>query len=76
MYVSYFSIGVAGFLITRAKKIKIFKGYLYSSTPHMIPFVSDVYRYVPLKINNISGDLNIDTITVRRNFIWGTLEIY
>ena len=44
------------FFILIAEKIRICKGYLYSNASHLMPFVSDIYGYVPIWISNISGD--------------------
>ena len=77
-------LGVAGILIQKALKIKICKGYLYSNASHLMLFVSDIYRYVPIQISNISGDislfkligaLNTDVTILRKNYIWDTLDI-
>ena len=47
-------------------------------------FVSDIYRYVPIPISNVSRDislfklkgvLNTDSIMLRKKFTWNTLEI-
>ena len=77
-----FLLWVTGFL--KLNKMRISSGYLYSSASHIILFVSDIYMYVPVQINNVSGVitllkliqvLNTDSIMLRRNFIWNTLEI-
>ena len=74
---------VAGFFILKAKKARICKGYLYSNASHLMQFVKDIYRYVPVQINNISGDssllkligvLNRNSLILIKKYIWDTLD--
>ena len=41
----------------KAKKLRMCKEYLYSNASHLILFESAIYRYVPIWINNVSGDI-------------------
>ena len=77
-------LGVTGCLILKVKNLMICKGYLYSNASHLILFVSDIYRHVLIQISNISGDISIyklieafssNSITLRKNCIWDTLDI-
>ena len=52
-------LAVARFFILEANKVRICKGYLHSNASHMILFVSDIYRYVPIWIGNISGYISL-----------------
>ena len=51
--------GVTEFLILKAKKIGICEGYLYINVSLLMLFVSYICRYVPIKISNISEDINL-----------------
>ena len=41
-------LGVIGFSILKAKKVRISKGYVYSNASHLMFLVSDIYRYIPV----------------------------
>ena len=82
--VSYFSARSSSTFDVQSRRIRPCKGYLCSNDYDVMLFVSYVYRYVPLKISNISGDnglfklvmvLNVDDVTIRRKFTWDVLEI-
>ena len=47
------------FLIMKAKKVRVCKGYLYSNVSYQMLSVSYIYRYFPLQISNLSGDIRL-----------------
>ena len=72
-------LGVAGYLSLKAKKVWMCMRYLDCKASHLLVFVSDIYRYVPIQISNLSGDisleqmigaLNTDLIIFRKSYIW------
>ena len=84
MYANYFPARNDMILIIKAKTNMMCKWYLYSNASNLMLLVSDIYRYVPLNLSNISGDVSLfkfegvftnDGITLRRNFVWDTLEL-
>ena len=73
-----FMLEVTGYLILKAEKVRMCKGYLYYSAFHLMLFMPDIYRYVPIHISNISGnisyfkligDLNTDSVILRTIFV-------
>ena len=50
--------GVITFLYMKAMKVRIYKGYLYSSASCLMLFVSGIFRYAPIQISHVSGDIN------------------
>ena len=72
-------LGVREFLIMKKKKFRLCKGYFYSNASHIMLFMSDIYRYIPIQISNVSGDKNLFKLkgtldlylaVLRKNYIW------
>ena len=80
---TFLLVGVIHSFLFKHKQIHLFRGYLYSNASHVMLFVSDIYRYVPIRMERywqildfkILGHLDNITITLRKYFIWGSLEI-
>ena len=47
-------VAVLGYLFLKYKQINLFRGYHYSNVSHLMPFVSDMYGYVPIKLGKAS----------------------
>ena len=48
---------VIGYLFLKCKQIHLIRGYQYSNTLHLMLCISDIYRYVPIKLGKLSGDV-------------------
>ena len=77
-------LGVTECCILKVKKVRICKGYLYSNAPNLMLFLSDIYRYIQIQINNVSVDISLfklmgalytNSVILRKNLIWNTLDI-
>ena len=75
---------VKGLFIMKGKKLRMCKGYLYSNASHLILFMSNIYRYVPIQISNVSEDiilfisrrtLGSDSVNLRKKYVQDTLDM-
>ena len=84
-------IGIALTLLSMAivillhyRKSKFCRGHKFSNIVKIVLFISDVQHYIPIKLCQTSGSLQLFKITgtltsedikLNRNYLWGTLEI-
>ena len=71
-------------LLRKIRKSVIFQGQLFSNMVKIKLFLADTKSYVSLDLNKIAGstnlfkltgELSLDNITLRKNWIWDVLEI-
>ena len=71
-------------LLKKIKKSVSFQGQPFSNMVKMKLFLTDTKSYVSLDLNKIagkthlfklSGELSLENVTLRKNWIWGVLEI-
>ena len=69
----------SNFIILNARKLKLFRGHLFSSAVKIMLFISDAQYYVPVKLCRIAGNLHLFQITgklnpehikLTRNILW------
>ena len=80
--ISIFSLVV--FAILCFRKLKLYRGHLFSNAVKIMLFISDVQYYVPTKlcktagsiqVFKITGTLKLEDVKLKRNYIWDIIEI-
>ena len=75
---------VVSLLLRKIKKSVFFQGQLFSNMVKVKLFLADTKSYVSLDLNKIprnthlfklTGELSLDNITLRKNWLWDVLEI-
>ena len=68
----------------KLRKSRIFKGKLFSNTIKVKLFVADNHCYIPLHLNKLAGSVHLfklhsilskENLVIKKNWIWGVLEI-
>ena len=71
-------------ILVRIKKNKIFQGQSFSNMVTIKFCLADTESYVPLELNKLAGnvhlfkltgDLSLDSVTLKKKWIWDVLEI-
>ena len=71
-------------ILVKIKKSKIFQGHFFSNMVKIKLCLGDTQSYVPLELNKLArnvhlfkctGDLLLDDVTLKKNWIWDVLEI-
>ena len=77
-------LGIVVFIIINARKLKLFRGHLFSNTVKIMLFRSDVQYYVPVKLYRtagskhlfkITGKLTPEHVKLKRNIVWDVIEL-
>ena len=72
------------FVITNIRKLKLFRGHMFSNTVKIMLFISDTQYFVPVKLYTnvgiihlfkITGRLTPQQITLKRKLLWDIIEI-
>ena len=75
-------LGIIGFAIFNARKLKLFKGHLFPNTVKAM--FSHAQYYAPLKSNRTSGSVNLlkragklspEHVKIRPNILWDILKL-
>ena len=56
-------LGIIIFIILNARKLKLFRGHLFSNTVKIILFISDALHYVPVKLYRTAGRIHLFKIS-------------
>ena len=56
-------LGIIVFIILNARKLKLFRGHLFSNAVKIILFISDAQYYVPVKLCRTAGSIHVLKIT-------------
>ena len=68
----------------QVRRIKLYRGQLFSNVGKKILFISDVQYYVPVKLCRTAGSIHLFKITGRltiykvrlnKHYVWDVLEI-
>ena len=51
------------FIILNARKLKLFRGHLFSNAVKIMLFISDAQNYVPVKLCRTTGSIHLFKIT-------------
>ena len=77
-------LGLTIFVIIKLRKLKLFRGHLFSNTVKIMLFVLDTNYYAPIKLCKttgsiclfkITGTLTSENIKLKRDKIWDIMEI-
>ena len=77
-------LGLLIFIIIKLRKLKLFRGYLFSNAVKITLFISDTKYYVPIKLCKTAGSIHLFMITgtltsenvkLKRNRIRDIIEI-
>ena len=72
------------FIMTNIRKIKLFRGHMFSNAVKIMLFISDTQYYVPVKLCRtvggihllkITGKLTPEQITLKRKLLWDIIKI-
>ena len=72
------------FVVITLRKIKLFRGHLFSNAAKIMLFILDTKYYVPIKLFKMAGSIHLFKITgtlssknvnLKRNKIWDLMEI-
>ena len=78
------TLGMLYLVTNKLRKSSFFKGWLFSNNAKILLFISNTYSYVPIKLCRVArsihlfrirGRLNSDNVKLKKNWIWGVLEI-
>ena len=77
-------MGVLLFVLLKSRKLKLFRGHLFSDAIKIMLFISDVQYYVPSKLCRtaesihlfkITGTLAPENVKLECNLIWDVMEL-
>ena len=51
------------FIILKSRRLKLFRGHLFSNTVKIMLFISDTHYYVPIKLCRMVGNIHLFKIT-------------
>ena len=76
--------GLVIFAILQARRIKSFRGQLFSNAVKIMLFISDIQYYVPIKLCKTAGSIHLfkitgilapDKVKLKKHYIWDILEV-
>ena len=77
-------LGLVLFVILKSKKLRLFRGHLYSNAVKIVLFISDVQYFVSMKLCRtvgsihllkITGTLTPENVKLKRNILWDIIEL-
>ena len=77
-------LGIIIFIVINIRKLKLFRGHLFSNAVKVMLFISDGQYYLPVNLCRtaasihlfkITGKLTSEYIQLKRNIIWDKIEI-
>ena len=77
-------LGIVIFIILNTRKLKLFRGHLFSNAVKIMLFISDAQYYVPVKLCRTTGSIHLFKITgkltpehikLKRNILWDVIEL-
>ena len=76
-------LGIVIFIILYTKKLKLFRGHLFSNAVKIMLFISDAQYYMPVKMCRTAGSIHLLKITgklipehikLKRNILWDVIK--
>ena len=52
-------LGIVAFIIINTRRLKLFRGHLFSNAVKIMLFISDAKYYVPVKLCRIAGNIHL-----------------
>ena len=77
-------IGMVIIIIINARKLKLFRGHLFSNAVKIMLFISDAQCYVSVQLCRTAGSIQLFIITgkltpehikIKRNILWDDIEL-
>ena len=77
-------LGIIIFIILNDRKLKLFRGHLFSNADKIMLFISDAQSYVPVKLCrttgsihlfNITGKITPEHIKLKTNILWDVIGL-
>ena len=77
-------LGIIFIIITKVRKLRLFRGNLFSNVVQVMLFISDAQSYVLIKLCKVAGSTHLfklvgklepGCVTLKRNLIWDVLEL-
>ena len=77
-------LGIIIVIVLNARKLKLFRGHLFSNAVKIMLFISDTQYYVPVKLCRtarsihlfkITGQLTPEHIKLKRNILWDVIKL-
>ena len=77
-------LGIIIFGVINARKLKLFRGHLFSNAVKIMLSISDAQYYIPIKLCRSTGSIHLFKITgkftskhieLKRNILWDIKEI-
>ena len=56
-------LGLILFVIIKLRKLKLFRGHLFSNAVKIMLFISDTKYYIPIKLCTMAGNIHLFKIT-------------
>ena len=84
MHVDNLLLGIEVLIILNVRKLKLFRGHLYSNAVKIVLFISEAQQYVPVKLCRAVGNIHLFKITgklfpedvkLNKHILWHTMEI-
>ena len=84
MLIIIITLGMLYLVTNKLRKSSFFKGCLFSNNTKILLFISNTHSYVPIKLCRVArsihlfrirGRLNLENVKLKKNWIWGVLEI-
>ena len=78
------TLGMLYLVTYKLRKSSLFKGCLFSNNAKILLFISNTHSHIPIKLSRVArsihlfrirGILNTENIKLKKNWIWGVLEI-
>ena len=78
-------LGLILFVIVKSRKLKLFRGHLFSNRVKIMLFISDTKYNIPIKLCKTAGSMHLfktiglltsENVKLKRNKIWDIIEIY
>ena len=78
------TLGMLYLVTNKIRKSRFFKGCLFSNNTKILLFISNTHSYIPIKLCRVAGSihlfrirgrLNLESVKLKKNWIWDVLEI-
>ena len=78
------TLGMLYLVTNKLRKSNFYKGHLFSNNTKILLFISNTHSYIPIKLCRVArsihlfrirGRLNLESVKLKKNWIWDVLEI-
>ena len=77
-------LGLVIFTILKSRKLKLFRGHLFSNAVKIMLFISNTQYYVSIKLCRMAGSIHLfkikgrltpENVRLKRNMLWDIIEL-